>query len=164
MKNLFKKWWFWLIAIVVVIGIIGAAGGSDTDTSVSTNPVTDIAETMAPVDSIDNLQCEIVSATLGGKTYDGKPTVVVTYQFTNNSTEPAAFYTSFTDTVYQNGIECERSYNLEETNEDKEIKPGATIEVVLDYELNDTTSDIEVEIAGWLSWDENVISKTFKIA
>jgi len=32
MKNLFKKWWFWLIAIVLVIGIIGSVGG-DSDES-----------------------------------------------------------------------------------------------------------------------------------
>ncbi len=30
-KPIFKKWWFWLIIAVVLIGIIGSAGGSDTE-------------------------------------------------------------------------------------------------------------------------------------
>lgn len=173
MKNLIKKWYFWVI-VVVVVGIIGIGAGGDTSTDTPTEPNASVVETTIPVaitkpagDSIDSLKCEIVSATLGDVDHEGNPTVVITYNFTNNSKEPASFYTSFTDTVYQNGIECEPNYGYglnAETNEDKEIKPGATLEVTQSYVLNDTTTDVVVELTGWISLDETVITKTFKIA
>lgn len=37
-KPWFKKWWVWVIAVVVVIGIGGALGGGDADTSAQEEP------------------------------------------------------------------------------------------------------------------------------
>lgn len=30
-KKIFKKWWFWLIVAVIVLGVIGSLGQSDSD-------------------------------------------------------------------------------------------------------------------------------------
>ena len=166
MKNLFKKWYFWVILVVIVGGIAIFGGGSDDSTGADTaNSTTTAAAVVTTVDNtIDEYECVIKTAELGSKTYDDKPTVVITYTFTNNSDEPAAFYIAFTDTVYQDGIECERSYNLDETNEDKNIKPGSSIDVKLAYVLNDTTTNVDVEVAsGLLSLDGNVITKSFQL-
>ena len=165
MKKLFKKWYFWVVAIILICSI-GLFGGnsSTTPTDVAEDTTSAVADVKPSENSIDGYTCEILSAELGGKTYDGEPTIVITYEFTNNSDDAASFYTSFSDTVYQDGIECERTYTLDETNEDKSIKPGSTITVTLDYVLNDTTTDVDVELTGWISFDNTVISKTFKIA
>lgn len=164
MKNLFKKWYFWVILVVIVGAIAIFGSGSDDSTGTDTSNTTTAAAVVTTVDNtIDEYECVIKTAELGSKTYDNKPTVVITYTFTNNSDEAAAFYTAFTDTVYQDGIECERSYNLDETNEDKNIKPGSSIDVKLAYVLNDTTTNINVEVGGFLSLDGNVITKSFQL-
>lgn len=166
MKNLIKKWYFWVI-IVVIVGIIGIGAGGNTSTTTHTETNASVIETAVTIpisDSINDLKCEIISATLGEVDYEGNPTVIITYNFTNNSKESASFYTSFNDAVYQNGIECEPNYGYDtETNEDKEIKPGTTLEITQSYVLNDTTTDIVVELTDWIGLNENVITKTFKI-
>ena len=46
----------------------------------------------------------------------------------------------------------------------KEIKKGATLDVEVAYELNDATTDVEIEVKELFSFSEKVITKTFKIA
>ncbi len=102
--------------------------------------------------------------------YTGKPIVIVKYIFTNNSDEPEAFSWSVDDNVYQDGIGLNGSYvtadsaDYSSDNQTKEIKPGATLEVEVAYELNDTTTDIEVEVSEMFSWGEKKkVTKTFTI-
>ena len=70
---------------------------------------------------------------------------------------------------YQNGVGLNSAFVLDDSanyssdNQTKEIKKGASIEVEVAYELNDTTSDIEVEVEELFSFDDTVIKKTFSI-
>lgn len=41
-KKIFKKWWFWVIAALIVLGAIGSIGQSEEDTSI--NPESSISE------------------------------------------------------------------------------------------------------------------------
>ena len=82
------------------------------------------------------------------KDFEGKDVVIVKYLFSNNNDDnSAAFYLSFDDTVYQNGVGLNESYVLEESaNYDsdahmKEVKKGSSIEIERAYELNDTETD-----------------------
>ena len=104
------------------------------------------------------------------KDYSGKPVAIVKYIFTNVSDEkPAAFYVAFDDSVFQNGVGLNESYMLDDSanyssdNQTKEIKAGASLEVEVAYELNDETTDIEVEVSELFSFDDTVITKTFSI-
>lgn len=84
--------------------------------------------------------------------YNDEPSVIVTYEYTNNSTDPSSFTMATSDTVYQSDIECESTsgafdddtYNSD--NQMKDIKNGATLTVEAIYKLNDETADIEVEV------------------
>ncbi len=111
---------------------------------------------------------EIMSCRLA-KDYEGKAVVIVKYNFTNNSEESIAFFTAFDDEVYQNDIGLNSAYVLSDSanfsadNQTKEIKKGASIEVEVAYELNDTTSDIVVEVQELFSLDDKTITKTFSI-
>ena len=49
-------------------------------------------------------------------------------------------------------------------NETKEIKKGATLDVEVAYVLNDTTTDLEVEVKELISFNDSVVKKTFSIA
>lgn len=52
-KQLFKKWWFW-VAVVVVLGIIGlATGGGDQSTDTATSNGTDSAQTTGTLPTVD---------------------------------------------------------------------------------------------------------------
>ena len=46
----------------------------------------------------------------------------------------------------------------------KDIKKGASLEVEVAYELNDSTTDVEVEVSELFSFSDKVIKKTFTIA
>lgn len=100
----------------------------------------------------------------------GTDVVLLTYNFTNNSAEACAF----TDTTYyevlQNGNDLNSTtiYVSEESmetitkNEYEEIEPGATIEVVLAYELEDTSSPVTVNFVGF--GDDSDASHTINIS
>ncbi len=103
--------------------------------------------------------------------YDDEPVVIVKYIFTNvKDNDSAAFSWKIHDAVYQNGVGLNKAYILDDganysaDNQSKEIKKGATIEVEVAYILNDTTTDIEVEVKELISFDEKTITKTFSIA
>lgn len=103
--------------------------------------------------------------------YEGKPVVIVKYIFTNVSDENAtAFYIAFNDTAYQNGVGLNEAYVLDDSanytadNQTKEIKKGASLEVEVAYALNDTTTDVEVELEELFSFNDTKITKTFSIA
>ncbi|MBO5725857.1 MAG: DUF5067 domain-containing protein, partial [Clostridia bacterium] len=102
--------------------------------------------------------------------YANKDVVIVKYKFTNNNDDEAtAFYLTFDDAVYQNGVGLNEAYVLKDSanynadNQTKEIKKGASIEVEAAYELNDTTTDIEVEVKELFSFSDKTIKKTFSI-
>ena len=102
--------------------------------------------------------------------YSGEPIVIVKYKFTNNDEKPTAFAWSITDNVYQDGIglnECllaDDSANYSSDNQYKEIKTGATLSVEVAYKLNDTITDIEVEVSELNLFSNNKkVTKTFSI-
>lgn len=101
--------------------------------------------------------------------YEGKPAVVVTYNWTNNSDEAANFAFAIGSQVFQNDIECETAIIMDDAvynadNYMKDIKPGASLDVQLAYVLQDATNPITVEISELISFDDFVISKDFDIA
>ena len=103
------------------------------------------------------------------KDYEGAPIVIVKYKFTNNSEDPACFSWTFSDNVYQDGVGLNECYfahdsaNYSSDNQTKEIKKGASISVEVAYKLNDSTTDIEVEVSELISFDDSKVTKTFSI-
>ena len=120
-------------------------------------------------ENIGDYSVEIMSCRLA-KDYSGKDVVIVKYLFKNVADDDAvSFMFAFDDNVYQNGVGLNGAFVLDDSanyssdNQTKEIKKGASIEVEVAYELNDTTSDIEVEVEELFSFDDTVIKKTFSI-
>jgi len=101
---------------------------------------------------------------------DGKKILIVTYTFTNNSDESKAFDIVITDKLFQNGVELGpvyTSWGLEEhynpDNKSKEIRPGVSLDLQKAYELNDPTTDVEVELSEWLSFHDEKAVYVIKI-
>lgn len=170
MKNMTRKF-LTLIAVLSTILIFGMFALGSGDSSPENQGVGSVQKTQTTGKSsnLGNYSVEIKSCRLA-EDYLGKPIVIVKYAFTNNDEDPTAFYLTFDDSVYQNGVglsECyiaDDSANYSSDNQTKEIKKGATIEVEVAYELNDTTTDIEVEVSRLFSLSDKKIVKTFKIA
>lgn len=83
---------------------------------------------------------------------DGNDAIAIYYQYTNNSKEAASFEWSMFYSVLQGGEELEYapifvsedSYDILGEDNDLDIDPGKTKEVILTYELNDLTTPVEV--------------------
>ena len=102
-----------------------------------------------------------------GENYAGDPCLFVTYTFTNVSDDkPASFAWSVSDEVYQNGLECETTIaDVDNSNYTAKVKTGNSIQVKQAYELQDTTTDVEIEITELIAFERTVIaSQTFHIA
>lgn len=95
------------------------------------------------------------------------PIVIVKYKFTNLDSKPNSFRYSVDDYVFQDGVALDKCYFVSSSidylnTSGTEIKPGVTIYVEVAYKLNDTTTDIEVEVYEWISFDDDKkIQKTF---
>ena len=133
--------------------------GSGTASASSENNDTDIGDYSVVIDS-----CRLA------KDYEGKDVVIIKYIFTNNNDDnPTSFMIAFDDEVFQNGVGLNEAYILKDSanysadNQMKEIKKGASIDVEVAYELNDTTTDIEVEVKELFSFNDKTITKTFSI-
>ena len=158
-----------LAAILVILVFAVFAMGSSEETT--TNQGSGQAAVEATVEnSIGKYAIEIDSCRLA-KDYEGKAVVIVKYLFTNVSDDNAvSFMLAFDDEAYQGGVGLNSAYVLKDSakyssdNQTKEIKKGATIEVEVAYELNDSETDVEVEVKELFSFDNKVITKTFTIA
>lgn len=109
----------------------------------------------------------IDSATVGTD-YSDNPCVFITYTFTNVSDDDAsAFISSVTADVYQDGVQCETAFADTDGggNSMTKVKKGSSIEVVQAYKLQNTTSDVEVEVKELFAWDDvRLAARTFQIA
>ena len=58
----------------------------------------------------------------------------------------------------------DESANYSSDNQTKEIKKGASLDVEVAYELNDSTTPVDIEVKELFSFDEKTLTKTFEIA
>ena len=116
-------------------------------------------------------QCDVqINSCRVAMDYEGNPVVIVQYTFKNVTNEDAiSFSLAVSDKVYQNGIELEHCYSLDDSaeysseNQSTNIKKGASLEVEAAYRLKDTTADVEVEVSALFSFDSKKVEKIFKL-
>ena len=153
-----------LIAIFTLFALGSSSSKEDVDLGTG-----ETAQKDSDVPDIADCTVDIQSCRLA-QDWEGKDVVIVKYAFTNNSDQSKSFTLSFDDEVFQDGIGLNESYVLADSakysadNQSKEIKKGATLEVEVAYELNDTTTDITVEVSELFSFDDSKITKTFSIS
>lgn len=162
-----------LSIVIMVSGGVAMLGLSDTDTSSSddTAYMQDLGdgETVDAEDSEDNIVsgdvigdfgCKVKSAELTTD-YSGRDAVIITYEFTNNSSDAISFDLALSASAFQDGIGLETAILDSDKADwlDVEIKPGVTKDVNKAYVLNDTTTNVEIEITELISFsDEKLVS------
>lgn len=168
MKRVFTM----LLAVAVLLSFAVFALGSSSESAPTDQGNAAAEKDNAAADdttSLGQYSVEIKSCRIA-KDYEGDPVVIVLYGFTNvSSEESGSFMFCFDDVVYQNGVGLNKAILVDESanysadNQTKEIKKGATLDVEVAYELNDTTTDIEVEVKELFSFDDKTLTKTFSI-
>jgi hypothetical protein len=93
--------------------------------------------------------------------YSGKPIIIISYTFTNNSEKDTNFMVAVSDKAFQNGVGLERALvtngSVDSQSTLKDIKPGATTQVQQAYVLADT-SEVTVECSVLLSLKKELIA------
>lgn len=102
------------------------------------------------------------------KDYEGKDALVLQYDFTNNSTESASAMWALYAKAFQDGIEMETAFILDDSylggNADKEIKPGVTISCETAFVLSNLLSPVEIEVTELISFSDDMVTATINIA
>lgn len=162
-----KKIFVLLAAALLSFSSAGCSTGVSTDTHVEESTQ---ASTEQTVENSTFGEYEIkINDFVISKTYDGKPAIIININFANNSDETVSYMTSFVSKAFQDGVELSMAILDDYSNYDadasmKEIKKGASIDIQVAYELSNTTSDVEFEVEEFLSFSDDKVEKTFKIA
>lgn len=191
-KNNFNKknkfWFFPLIVIFSILFLFATFEEDDTDNDIENNNSNDVGVSDESNNIDSNIQddkkdntSDDNNNTIGNYivnindyeityNYNGDPIILISFSFTNNDDEEAAFGYALDTKVYQNDIEITQPFstygidNLNWEDEIKYVKPGKTFTFNIGYELSDTTSDVTVEVTSfWSSKYSKKVSKTFVI-
>lgn len=160
------------VACALAIGCMGvvgcSSGGGEAPAGEDGGEVREATQAEAPapdskyVVSIDG--CEVT------QDYEGKPAIVVTYTWTNNSDDAISFMVAIDDAAFQNGVELDfatisvTDERFDTNSAMNEVQPGATQTVQQAFLLDDQ-SDVSVECTELISFDDAVLAEaTFSVA
>lgn len=138
-----------------------------TNGAVATNAATPAPAASNPADAKGSFAVTIDDATQS-QDYEGKPVIVVTYTFTNNSSKDGSFLSTVRNQAFQDGVELDTAIvadgSVDTSSAMKQIKPGASITVQWAFALT-SKSDVEVELSNFLDFsDKPVVTKTFTVS
>ena len=190
-KGLFKGC-LGVVVVLVLIGVIFGGGSSDEKSSDSGSSKQEAAvekadkeeaadeeeaepeeEAEAEEDSGPEMATDSdYAVTINGfrivEDYDGSPCIAIDYTFTNVSDDdPTSMMLATNITVYQDGVECEDAYFAGENSDgySNKVKAGVSVDGTRAYKLQNTTSDVEVEVAQLSFWDDSLLAyQVFQIA
>lgn len=142
----------------------------DTDADDAADDTADDADGSALTGEGDlgDVHVRIVSAERGGTDRNGDETVVVTYEWTNNTDSSTSFMATVEDTAFQNGQELDKDFYLSDSDtydsdsQYSDVQSGATGTVTIAYVLSDDSA-VSVEVSEWLSLDDSVVTQTFEL-
>lgn len=103
------------------------------------------------------------------KDYNGKPAIVITYTFTNNSENATSAMVALVESAYQNGVQLDGAIVTDDkvyssSNSMLEIKTGGSLDIQAAYTLTSDTAPVEFELSELVSFSDEVLGKTFEIA
>jgi hypothetical protein len=126
-------------------------------------PEPEAAEDEGPAIATDSKYAVTIDSYRIVEDYDGAPCIAINYTFSNVSDDsPTSMMLATSIAVYQNGVQCEDAYFSGENSDgySNKIKAGASVEVTRTYKLQDTTSDVEVEVGQNSFWSDDLLAYT----
>lgn len=142
----------------------GSANSTDGDDSASGDGVQD------QEGDLEDAHVKIVSAVKSVDNYNGQPTVLVTYEWTNKTDKNTSFMVATSAKVFQNGQQLDTAiYGMDAPegydsgSSMKDLQPGATGTVTEGYVLKDD-SPVTVEVTDLFSLDDKAkVAHTFDL-
>lgn len=158
-----------VVAIIVVVAVIAALGGGGSKTPETSSSGESTSAASAKTTEAKKADSKLV-VKLGEtkiiEDYQGKPTLLVNYEFTNNSDDKQSFVMAIKDSAFQNGIGLNDAITMgdeyDSQTQMKEIMPGKTLNVQAAYVLDDTETPVEIQISELISFDDTLID-TFTV-
>lgn len=144
-----------------------AGGGEDAPAN---QPLTAQRPDAAPLESSGNLgryHVDIGDYTLE-KDYNGRQAIVVSYTFTNNDDEAQSATFAVSEKAFQNGVSLEPAIFADDSIVDssanmRDVQPGASLEIKQGYLLSSPTAPVEFEVTEAISFNDDMLGKTFEI-
>lgn len=126
-------------------------------------PAQDATEAAAPAEekAPESVYAASIDALNPASDYEGKPAIVVTYSWTNNSDRATSAAAALALKAFQNGVQLEAGIVTGGIDGDgymAEVKPGAGTTFQLAYLLDDQ-SDVTVEVSELISLDDVMLAE-----
>lgn len=128
-----------------------------TDTNTSENTTTENKD--VNTNKININSCDVEYLRYEIKEDDDTVELLVYFKFTNNSDENKAWWLTTRCKAFQDGVELDTDYwhdTDESKNKDKEIQPGYSIEVCEEFLLDNTSSNVTVQISKLYSFNDKI--------
>lgn len=113
---------------------------------------------------IDNYAISILDASTTTD-YEGKPAIIINFDYQNNSNNNAMFAASVLCQAYQDGVSLSPAIIIngqyDSESSIKSLQPGAELKVQSAYTLTNTESPVTVEIIPIINLSGQKLTKTF---
>lgn len=117
-------------------------------------------------EDVGDCHVKILDCKYGALDYEGKKTIAVTFEFTNNSDEAQAFDGAVYPVAYQDGVQLSDTIpEADSADYDRTtamIKTGKTVTCAYYWQATSDTADVDVEVSSYLGSGVK-LRKTFNI-
>lgn len=155
-----------LLAVSLVLSLTACGGSGDSNKSESEDTVQedtaqedsaeDADENKPVTGTVEKISIDNTEGTLTytghemGSDYEGKPVLIVYFDYTNKKDESSYSQLTFYPQAFQNGVECGIGILMDEneavTNSTKEIQKDVTLNIAQVYELQDNTNPVTLKV------------------
>ncbi len=116
---------------------------------------------------VGDYHVKILDCKYGALDYEGKKTIAVTFEFTNNSDESQAFSDAVYPVAYQDGVQLlDTSPKADSAAYDRTmtmVKTGKKVTCEYYWQTTSDTADVDVEVSSYLDESNAKLQKTFSI-
>ena len=168
MKNVIKKWWFWLIVVIVIGGIGGAIGGAsgtmnisgDDNTKSESSTLSDSSAVSSRVEESEEKKMYGLGETAVAQPDDGKEYVEVELLLENTSDSELAISSVLNCNAYEDGFAISENLSAGVAagtdSFNGTVASGKKLKGSLYYELNEGWKELEIDVDIGLSKDDEI--------
>lgn len=145
---------------------IVASSSSSSESGESSSAVTPATSSSASSQSSTAKYAVTIDGCKQTQDYAGKPAIVVSYTWTNNSDSATNFIVAISNQAYQNGVELDTAIVMDADTASlmSDVKPGASTTVQQAFLLDDT-SDVTIECTELISLNRQILAeRTFSVS
>lgn len=150
-----------LLAMSLVLSLTACGGSGDSNKSESEDGKESVAkedgaEEVNENGTVEKISIDNTEGTLTytghevGSDYEGKPVLIVYFDYTNKKDEASYSQLTFYPQAFQNGVECGIGILMDEneaiTNSTKEIQKDVILNIAQVYELQDNTNPVTLKV------------------